>query len=351
MGSAFGENEHSKVFVSLVLIGTILSAAASILMLILIYRLKRRNGHVLLVSTMTFFTLVYDITFFPGVVNLGNRYVTITANCLQLFSGITTSLISNLVASITYYVVNYRKSFDIYRYYSSMMAFVMFPGVIDCIIFVISVQKKSLDYLSDVAILIIYYYLKMISIVFNFIIFTLTALEIRRIASGKEVLSKQEQALNALSMRLFYYPIIQSISRSGCAWYELAYTYDHHSSDGFDLNPPHTSNQQFAAQVFMAITMPIGSIGYLIIFLLMQPKAFQELQLMFGCITKEQIEAEERKELLSSFDQAMGFSNSMVFSQMEDDNESLLSYESESHLRFSLLQSVDEERSISTMNE
>jgi hypothetical protein len=353
--SVFGDNTHTRVFVSLVLIGTILSSIASVLMLIIIRRLDKWTGHILLVSTMTIFTLIYDVTFFSGVVDVGNLYVTVLSNCIQLFSGITSSLISNVVAWITFYVVTYRTSIDIFKNYYLFMLVVAIPATIDCCIFLGSLRGSDYKYLADIAILEYYYYLKLISIALNFFFVSATAYEIRRIGSRKHILSKHETALNSLSMRLFFYPIIQSISRSGCAWYEFQYRYDNHNSGGFDLNPPHTGNTQFAAQVVMALTMPLGSIGYLIIFLLMQPKAYEEFQKIFGCYKpKKMIRFDSANSLLQyegneyqadDMDIHLLPADESMFTEHDDEirngGESMdeeKSYTSESFLRYSLLE-------------
>jgi hypothetical protein len=342
--SVFGDNTHTKVFVSLVLIGTVLSASASVLMLFIIKRLGRWNGHILLVSTMTVFTLIYDVTFFPGIVNVGDKYITIPSNCLQLFSGVTSSLISNLVAWITYYVVKYRKSIDIFKYYYFFMFLVTFPATVDCCIFLISLKGSRYEYFADIATLEIYYYLKLFSIALNFAFVFLTSFQINRISSGKQLLSKHEKSLNALSMRLFYYPIIQSISRSGCAWYEFAYRYDSQGGGGFDLNPPHTSNTQFAAQCVMALTMPIGSVGYLIIFLMMQPKAYEELLKIFGCSPKPKEWLQFDESRVNQSDDILLLeslrNNDSMFVEHDDEfpEDEETSYTSESFLRFSIIE-------------
>jgi hypothetical protein len=284
MGTPFGNNVHTQVFVSLVLIGSIISSFASIFMLYMIKRLKIWNGHILLLTTMTIFQLIYDITFFPGVINLGNNYVAVVSNVIQLFSGIASSLISNVLAFITFYIINYKKRFNIMKHYYLILLLVLIPAIIDCTLFLISVIQAN-ESLSNIAVLGIYYDLKLISIGINFILVSLTSLEINRISSGKSVLSSSEISMKQLSQRLFYYPIVQSLSRVGCAWYEFEYQYNNtgnNEASGFDFNPSHTTNKQFAAQIVLAITMPVASIGYLIIFLLMQPRAYGELKRLLG---------------------------------------------------------------------
>ena len=48
----------------------------------------------------------------------------------------------------------------------------------------------------------------------------------------------QGNAIAVLANRMLYYPIVQAISRSGSAWYELQF--------GWDFNPPSVTRLQFA---------------------------------------------------------------------------------------------------------
>jgi hypothetical protein len=332
MKSVFSGSTHNLVFVSLALLATIFSSLASCIMLLLIRKLKNWNGHILLLTTMTIFQFIYDLSFFSGVVNLGNSSVSIISNTIQLFSGIGSSLTSNLVAFITFYVIFYKMSFDIFKYYYLMMVFVLLPSIIDSCLFLTSMSSSSMLYLSDIAVLEVYYYIKLISIALNFIFVGGSAIVIRRMRSGKLRQSDSEISINRLSMRLFYYPIVQTVSRLGCAWYEIKYKYNLHSTHGFDFNPRHTTNEQFVAQCLMALSTPISSVGYLIIFLIMQPRAYRIFCSMF------------------TFDQDSMDSQNVVQpdeTDRDDDTErysmkSLISVSSEStNLRFSLMEAAD----------
>jgi hypothetical protein len=337
------DSVHQEVFVILVLTGSILSSLASILMLVIMVKINVWNGHILLVQTMTILQLIYDLSFFPGMIDVGIEAVTIISNVLQLFSGITSSLVSNVVAWITFYIIFYKKSVDIFYHYPLLMMLISIVGLIDCIVFLMSLQSSHSELYKKIAVLYIYYYLKLFSIILNVLFVSLTYYEIRRITSGKtNRLSSTERSIHTLSMRLFYYPVVQIISRIGIAWYEFSYGYDSSSNgNGMNFNPPQTSNTQFAAQCMLAITMPLASIGYLWIFLLMQPRAYGTLLQMVGyspkhgedednsdnCNNNNNNGDEERKE------------NDGGGGREEDDSRSLISFASESQLRFSLIES------------
>lgn len=282
MKSVFDGDEHNKVFVSLVLVATITSSIASVLLIFIIRRMKIWNGHILLVTTMTIFQLVYDLSFFTGVVNVGYGGVTIASNITQLFSGVASSLVSNWVAWVAFYVIYHKKSFDIFRNYNWMMFMTFIPATIDVILYVSAIADTSNRELIDVSLLVIYNTIKLFSIAANFVLGSWSSTLIEKMRSKTDRQSASEVSINTLSMRLFYYPLVQMISRIGCSWYELEYGYDFSPKSGFNFNPDHTTDAQFAAQCVMALSMPIASIGYLLIFLLMQPKAYICLMDLFN---------------------------------------------------------------------
>lgn len=274
--------EHSRAFAILALLATLVSTLASVIMLGLIGKMGRWNGHLLLITTMTMFQTLYDISFYSAVIDVNNKYITIPSNVAQIIGGIGSSLTSNIVAGIAFYVIYYRKSFPIFQYYKILLLVVCLTALCDASLFVLSVSVKRFEYLADVSILGFYYYTRLSSIFINFAFALLTMVQIRRTNSRRSNISFSEQDINRLSFRLFYYPLVQAISRSGAAWYERQYGYNFSPDNGYNFSPEHTSNWAFAAQCTMAVSMPVASVGYLVIFLVMQPRAFETLVGLFG---------------------------------------------------------------------
>jgi len=90
------------------------------------------------------------------------------------------------------------------------------------------------------------------------------------------VSTPQELAIDILARRMFYYPLVQALGRLGACIYEGIY--------GFDKYSGHTSDTQFGLACFYYLTAPSIGAGYLIIFLIMQPKAYQHFKtLIFEC--------------------------------------------------------------------
>jgi hypothetical protein len=76
----------------------------------------------------------------------------------------------------------------------------------------------------------------------------------------------------ALSARIKYYPLVQIIAVSGSALYEIPY--------GFTPESYEDSSNTFRNIVlyYYAFTYPLAGLGYFIVFLLYQPKAYSHLK-------------------------------------------------------------------------
>jgi hypothetical protein len=236
-----------------------------------------KNGHILLISTMSWFQLLYDVSFFNAVIHVGNDGIYAAANVAQEVGGISSSLISNFIALISLYVVKNTKSIDVSRYYPFIVVSVLIPSAVDAAMYIIS-YTDGYGHLREISTMYVYYYIRLASIAVNFVVSFQTAWQISKISNrtGNGQRTIHEKAIRTLSMRLIYYPIIQAVSRSGSAWYEMQYK--------FDFDPTErVSRTQFVAQCFMALLTPSASYGYLVIFLLMQPNAWECLMATLCC--------------------------------------------------------------------
>ena len=82
----FESNDKDLVYICLNLITSVIGSSASIITLLVINKMKL-TGHILLISTMTWYQLLYDLTFFFSNVNIGYWWVTV-ANFCQLLGGV-----------------------------------------------------------------------------------------------------------------------------------------------------------------------------------------------------------------------------------------------------------------------
>lgn len=278
MGSddTFGGSSEHQVFVSLNLVTTVLGSAASLFTILLIHRMKVSTGHVLLVLTMSYLQFLYDITFFFSNVVI-TYYINVFANFFQLTAGVGGSLVSNWIAFIALYIILYRRKFNIFENYYYILATCLIPGIVPTIIYGIGSipDDAQNDELIGLAILDIYYYIRLISIALNFFFVFLAFYKINLMSSTTLNKSPQEIAIRTLARRLIFYPIVQAIGRSGYAWYEFEY--------GLEIDTDDPDTQQYVCLIFLTIVTPLVSIGYLVIFLAMQPRAYEEFLKMLSC--------------------------------------------------------------------
>lgn len=273
--TVFGGSERNIAFCSLALIASLSSSTASVIMIHIIRKLHW-SGHLSLIYTMTWFQLLYDVSFFTGIVNTNNAALQILSNLAQVFGGISSSIMSNFVAFVALYVIAKVATLNILKYYYIIVAISVLPAFVVSVIYLTGeAQYNKHPKLAEFSILDLYYYIRLSSILLNFIFSFCTFYCIHRINSHKKTKSNAEKAIGTLAMRLFYYPVVQAISRSGCAWYEYSYGVEWHGhGGGFSLNPSTVSSPQFTSQCLMVISTPMASIGYLAIFLVMQPDAY-----------------------------------------------------------------------------
>lgn len=269
----FGGTIHNQVFVSLALIATVVSSVSSSTVLILIKRMNVWNQHLSLLFAMASFELMYDVFFFSCMVDTKSFPLTVLSNIAVCLGGTTSSMLSNVIALVALYVVYYRKTIDLMPYYYLIIAVASIPGMIVIIMYIMVLEDAKYSYLVDVGLEGIYYYTRLATIGINVICCVCTAVIVRRMKSLTNARSDAEIAINRLSMRMFYYPIVQAIGRSGCAWYEMEYGYNYQLNRTVNLDPPDTTDSQFAVQCWMTICIPLIAVGYLVIFLIMQPDA------------------------------------------------------------------------------
>jgi hypothetical protein len=205
----FTGSPQEQTYAVLDFVGTLLSAIASVITILVINRMKI-TGYIKLILTMTWFQFIYDATFFNGTIDVGVYYLTYVANVGQLIGGIGSSLASNWIAYVVLYVVYNKRSIDILRNYKYMLASALVPGVVTAIVYSIgALPQGNSQYLQDVANLGLYYYTRLISIFVNFIMFGLASYYNHKIRSKGLGKSPAEQAINTLCRRLMYYPLLQ----------------------------------------------------------------------------------------------------------------------------------------------
>ena len=260
---------------------------------------------------MSCFQLLYDLTLFFSNVDCG-YYVSTVANIFQLSCGIASSLVSNWISFVAWYVVTYRQKFDVLGNLHLIIPSCAIPGLVDAIMYAVSriPQDKFNEDLEDVSVLGVYYYIRLISIGFNFLFCLATVYMIYQMSPQKGMKSIEVLALRTVAIRMIYYPIVQAIGRSGYAWYEAEY--------GADIDNNYSDSNKFACLMFVTIITPMTPVGYLIIFLTMQPQAYIHFIALMTCQDAADLEKNKMQQEVGP----RSFSIDDVYDWFADDSSS-----------------------------
>ena len=227
---------------------------------------------------MSWYQLIYDMTLFNSAIDVGNYPILYISYLGQFSGGIGSSIMSNWIAFILFYVVIFEKSFDIIRNYSFIVLSSVIISIPTVIVYSIgALPEGSNPFYVDIAGLYLYFYTRVISIALNFIMIGCIVYKNYRVRSKNTTKTPAEIAINTLCRRVMYYPILQTISRSGYAWYESQYGFD------FRVTEAEHNQSRYAALMFTAIITPTVSVGYLILFLTIEPNAYDCFKEIFCC--------------------------------------------------------------------
>lgn len=296
-----------------------LSFLCSVLNIAVIWAMGKWNGHILLLLSTVLCQITYDWNYMLGPVR--NYNACIVWHFLDIVGGLSVSIWTNIVSFIIGYIVYEAESIDIFKNYPIFfMLAVGFPLVLA--ICEVSISGVLEPYDDDVSgcgfshalsgdiIQGIYYFGRVASIIVNFAVFasvslilnkrkttttptiiittttvtrtisstssntarssntlkngSLSAKPTRNSRSADGIMVSPEDALIILVGRMQYYPLVQVISRSGAIWDEAW----------------NGKFRTFTSGLMAAIFSPSIGIGYFIVFLVMQPKAWDTFKSM-----------------------------------------------------------------------
>ncbi len=257
----------------------VVSLICSLTTLLLIYLMRVWNGYLLLITSMTAFQVLYDINYILGAVP--TYAACATWNFLDILGGLSVTLWTNIISFIVMFVVMKIRSFNIFRNYKYFVIIaVVFPLIIAILVLTrleAASDDDDLPFTSctykpgEMSLVLrgIYYWGRLASIIFNFMVFGYTSYRVRLMAhmraasantqqvsvnsreSAFQVSENQTLAVFSLVSRMKYYPLAQAILRSGAAWNEFDdYRYD-----------------SFASNMMAAVCSPSTGIAYFVIFL------------------------------------------------------------------------------------
>ena len=245
---------------------------------------------------MSWYQLVYDITLFTVIVDVGNYPIVYLSTVVEIIGGIGASFMSNWIAFVLFYVVIFEKSFDILKNYMYIVLSTVIIWLPMVIIYSIgALPQGSNPRLVTLERLSLFYYIKLSSIALNFFLIGCIVYKNYQVRSKNTTKTPAEIAINTLCRRVMYYPILQSIGRSGYAWYEFQYGFN------FSVSQAQHDPERYGLLIYSAIITPTISIGYLMIFLYIEPHAYKIFKKIFcGIDTPEK--GSDNQSISSSID-------------------------------------------------
>lgn len=254
----------------LFLFSSIISSCASACNLFLLWDLNKWTGYLSFIGLMSIYQLIYDCFFYPAVTSSTDSPEYYMGNVFVEMCGCSASFISNAMMFMVLYIVLYKSSVEIDRRIHYIHLIASIPALYLLALYIYSYAANSIDlfrfaqYSSS--------WLRIISIILNILPY-LYMIYLLRESKSKSLTPKEivlEAIINALVCRLRYYPLVQALARIGPSWYEQQF--------GFDFSATNETLLQYSTSILMAILCPLASIGYLIIFLSIQPQAYLHLK-------------------------------------------------------------------------
>lgn len=261
---------NQELVISLALFFSTISLIASLLTLVLIQRLKKWNGYIQLVVSLTACQMIYDVGFYP-LLWFGYIEGQIAYAVLNTWGGLTSTLWSNVIILVTCRIVVELRTIDIIKKYSAYSIAVYLPST--------AVTTLSVVFLGNVHVTIVYFAMRTFSIAINVFAICIIFFKIYRMRTkgGSVSMNSKSNPVFVLSKRLVYYCAVQTITRVGNSWYQLQYGF----GSGYDSSD--ASIMQTVLYFSEFILTPSAGIGYLIVFLCIQPDAYMELQKLCCC--------------------------------------------------------------------
>ncbi len=192
----------------------------------------------LLIVTMTFMQLLYDINYMLGIVDGFDACM--TWHFLDILGGLGCTFTTNVISFVILYIVNKIYVFNIIENFP-IIAFIVIviPLVIACMsLSALEVPDDDGSYctykqdLTAAFVSNFYFWGRFVSIIFNFIAFGYISYRVHQIThmgskststrSESVIVERQILAIDNLAKRMKYYPIVQAISRCASAWNEVS---------------------------------------------------------------------------------------------------------------------------------
>ena len=291
--------DQKKQWALTVAVGT-LSLAGGLLVLgiIGVMALKRRLlDSVRVVAIVTFFQLVYDLSFILPMQSAdeapSSEYIQAATRAVFLsrWFCLACLLMTNLLAASVCFIVIAKRSIPLNRILPSFTALVLVASVVPAVLLTVyadriahgsekgpeyeNAQKKSF---SDTLITLRSF--QMGSILGNVLIIAVTALNILRTSTIRMgIKSASQSPLIIVCVRLGVYPVVQVFSQAPVIWDTFAFQLNNQlngprTDDDFFLNPDSPLHYR-AYAYFNAVLAPISGLLFAVAFVWFQPGAWK----------------------------------------------------------------------------
>ena len=273
------------VYADVTLVFASISTVCTLLTLFLLWDIGRWTGFAGLVCALTVSQLIYDIGFFvKPAASTGSdaNAIAFSFYVLQMSGGLGTTLLTNVISAVVLLIAVRMRSYNVKANFYSICIFVALLSALPALMAGLGAAgffgPSSMTIFNA---LVFYYYAiaRVLSILFNFACYIVLAVKLRRMGWSFNL---QDAAKNgvavhpvcALSSRMIYYPVVQVLTRLPAAWLEFAYDMQMGDDDAAWVQITNTPGYKVANGLY-SVTGPSAGIGFLIIFLIMQPTAFR----------------------------------------------------------------------------
>ena len=209
------DTSHEEAYEVCVLVACIIGTMCTSVIIAIIYKMNI-TGYIKLILTMSWYQLIYDLSYFTDGNDVGNYPVKFLSALFQQIGGIGASTISNWIAFAVFYIVVYQRSFDIMKYYNKIVVssvIIILPVIM--LYTIGDVPQNAHPTVKDSA-LYMYFLFRCVSIVINFLLVLFILYIAYRIRYKRTAPTAVEIAIDTLSRRMMFYPVVQVRHRRAC---------------------------------------------------------------------------------------------------------------------------------------
>jgi hypothetical protein len=285
MIEAFNGDPSNDLYSSLALISSVISSFFALVLILLIRRVNDWTPYTYLLYGMSWLQFMYDLAFFNSVVYVGDKTIMLIANTLTIYAELSVTLLTNVISVIALYIVAKRQSMDLLHNIPRIFYTIGTLSLINVICFYIAIFYPGLTLREMIN---SYLIIRSGSMCFNILCSMATLVMITKSGSFHSQ-TAESRALRSFGYRMFCYPAVQIVSRIALLIYDVAYSYKSNPqydwTDDDAVTASRHNQQQFILLCLFVVVTPLASLGFFLIFLLTQPKAYPALKQMLPRIS------------------------------------------------------------------